>query len=395
MSKKIKSEKYRGVYYVKKGSNSKDWIYYCKFRWRNKLYNYRNLTEEFSVTSEKQASEKISILKNEAKKALELGLPNPLERQKLRQIEKSKEIKKAAKRTINEHWEVFDADYKRKKSKHTYDLYSNFYNLYIKDELGEMYPSDVKSIHIDKVLFETSLKDTSDPYKSLLKRLLRPIFDKAIGDGEMTNSPIESYKFDLKLKPKRKKISRKTKLSHLEIARKIYNQIPKYISQYINQREEWQQLMYLQLLTGKRYGELFELTAENIDYENKRINSFEDISKTDIASSIPIPDECQDFILNIQAGKIFKEIKKGSYYGVFQRLKTNALGRELDFELTAHDTRSLFISTLSALGEDSRKVDYMLDHKQNTEEIIHFYLDLSQESCDKAFKRYWNALRNK
>ncbi len=79
---------------------------------------------------------------------------------------------------------------------------------------------------------------------------------------------------------------------------------------------------------------------------------------------------------------------------VFQRLKKKALGDELDFELTAHDTRSLFISTLVALGEDSRKIDYMLDHKQNSQEIIHFYLDLTEDSCNNAFKKYWNALRN-
>lgn len=455
MREMIKSKKEKGIYYIKKGSKTKDWIYYCKFRWRNKLYNYRNLTEEFSVTSEKEAASKMEALKSEAKKALELGLPNPLERQKLRQIEKSKEIKKEAKRTINQHWEVFDAFYKSKKSKHTYSLYSNFYNLYIKDELGEMYPSDVKSIHLDEIFIGTSLKDTSDPYKSLLKRLLRPIFNKAIGDGEMTNSPVESYKFDLKLKPKRKKISRKTKMSHLQISKRLYNAIPKYISQYKVQREEWQQLLYLQLLSGRRYGELFKLTTDNIDYDNKRLISFEEDTKSGEESSFPIPEECQDFILNIKKGKIFKEITYGSYYMVFQRLKENALTKEIkekypkinfvkikklekniakeikdeskekesyslnlekiekmlkesiskeefegyeefskyDFQLTAHDTRSLFISTLVSLGEDSRLVDAMLDHKQDSEEIVNFYLDISEVAKNKAYQKYWKALR--
>ena len=218
--------------------------------------------------------------------------------------------------------------------------------------------------------------------------------NKAIVDNEISKSVVEAYKFDLKLIPKRKKISRKTKLSHLEIARKIYNTIPQYISQYKNQRQEWQQLMYLELLTGRRYGELFKLTAENIDYENKRLVSYEDITKSNVESSFPIPEECQEFILSIKNGSIFKEISLGSYYMVFQRLKTKALGNELDFELTAHDVRSLFISTLVSLKEDSRLVDAMLDHKQKNEDIIHFYLDLSDENKDRVYRKYWDALRN-
>ena len=79
---------------------------------------------------------------------------------------------------------------------------------------------------------------------------------------------------------------------------------------------------------------------------------------------------------------------------VFQRLKTKALGNELDFELTAHDVRSLFISTLVSLKEDSRLVDAMLDHKQKNEDIIHFYLDLSDENKDRVYRKYWDALRN-
>ena len=64
-----------------------------------------------------------------------------------------------------------------------------------------------------------------------------------------------------------------------------------------------------------------------------------------------------------------------------------------DFELTAHDTRSLFISTLVALGEDSRLVDSMLDHKQDSEEIVNFYLDISEEAKMKAYKKYWKEIR--
>lgn len=458
MSSKIKSEKYSGVYYIKKGSNAKDWIYYCKFRWRNKLYNYRNLTEEFSVSSEKEAASKIEVLKAEAKKALELGLPNPLERKKIKDAKKFEEKKQHDKRTINQHWEIEAIKIKNNIRPATFELYEKFYDNYIKPNIGDKLPEEIKSVDFDYILCNTRLVDSNDAYKSLLKRLLKPIFNKAIGDGEIIANPVEVLKFQLEITPKRKKISKKTKLSHLEIARKLYNAIPNYISQYKNQREEWQQLMYLQLLTGRRYGELFNFTEKNIDYENKRLISFEEDNKSDEESTFPIPEECQDFILNIKKGKIFKEITYGSYYMVFQRLKENALTKEIkdkypkinftkiktiekeiikdidekkykgskkevekqkeldvekklkdsisteefeayeeysiyDFELTAHDTRSLFISTLVALGEDSRLVDSMLDHKQDSEEIVNFYLDISEEAKMKAYKKYWKEIR--
>lgn len=330
----------------------------------------------------------------EASKAIELGLQNPLERKKIKDLKKSKIIEEKEKRTIDEHWKYQIANYERNNSLNTINQYKNFYKTYIGPELGNKKPTEIKTKDIDKILNDTKLKDKSDPYRHLLKRLLRPIMAKAKADGEITESVIEAYKFNLKQIPKRQKISKKTKLSHLDISKKIYNTIPQYTSQYKIQRTEWQQLMYLQLMCGRRYGELFQLTVENIDYDNKRINIDETMNKSKTDTSFPIPEECHEFILSVKKGKIFKEISRGSYYMVFQRLKKKALGDELDFELTAHDTRSLFISTLVALGEDSRKIDYMLDHKQNSQEIIHFYLDLTEESCNNAFKKYWNALRN-
>jgi integrase len=394
MSEKIKSEEFPGRYYVKNGKKSIDWIYYCKFRYLGKLYNFRNLTKEFGVRNEKEANSKMEWIKEEARKSIELGLPNPLERKKIKDLKKSKIIEEKTKRTISEHWKYEITNYKNKRKPNTIKQYENFYNNYIEPFLGQKKPSEIKTKDIDKILYETNLKDQTDPYKSLLKRLLRPIMKKALADGEISSSVVEAYKFDLKLIPKRKKISRKTKLSHLEISQKLYKTIPTYISQYKNQREEWQQLMYLQLLCGRRYGELFELTYENLDLENNKINVYADINKTQVDTSFPIPEESKEFLLKIKSGKIFKEISIGSYYMVFQRLKQKALGQELDFDLTAHDVRSLFISTLVALGEDSRKIDYMLDHKQKSEEVVHFYLDLTESSCNRAFEKYWDALRN-
>ncbi len=175
MSEKIKSEEFPGIYYVRNGKKSLDWIYYCKFRLFGKLYNYRNLSKEFGVRNEKEAFVKMEALKKEAEQARILGLSNPLERKKLKDLEKSKTIEEKSKRTIAEHWKYQIADYKRLRESNTIKQYESFYKKYIEPYLGTKKPSEIKTIDIDKILIETDLKNTSDSYRSLLKRLLRPI----------------------------------------------------------------------------------------------------------------------------------------------------------------------------------------------------------------------------
>ena len=119
MSEKIKSEEFPGIYYVKNGKKSVDWIYYCKFRYLGKLYNFRNLSKEFGVRNEKEAFAKMETLKKEAEQAKILGLSNPLERKKLKDLEKSKTIEEKAKRTIAEHWKYEIANYKKLNEENT------------------------------------------------------------------------------------------------------------------------------------------------------------------------------------------------------------------------------------------------------------------------------------
>lgn len=128
----------------------------------------------------------METLKKEVEQVKILGLSNPLERKKLKDLEKSKTIEEKAKRTISEHWKYEIANYKKLNEENTVKQYEKFYKRYIEPYLGNKKPSEIKTIDIDKILMETNLN------RSLLKRLLRPIMYKAIVDNEISKSVVEA-----------------------------------------------------------------------------------------------------------------------------------------------------------------------------------------------------------
>ena len=64
-----------------------------------------------------------------------------------------------------------------------------------------------------------------------------------------------------------------------------------------------------------------------------------------------------------------------------------------DFKMSAHENRSLLMSSMICLGIDSRLADFCLDHEQDKRQIHKFYLDLSYEAKTKAYEKYWEYLR--
>ena len=101
--------------------------------------------------------------------------------------------------------------------------------------------------------------------------------------------------------------------------------------------------MYLFLMSGHRYGELLQLTTTNLILEEKKIKADTSITKTKITTYYPIPSECLDFFSSVENGKLFKNIKYGAIWGIFQRWKKKA---NLDFKLSAHEIRILLLNSM-------------------------------------------------
>ena len=97
-----------------------------------------------------------------------------------------------------------------------------------------------------------------------------------------------------------------------------------------------------------------------------------------------------NFFSGIENGKLFKNIKYGAIWGIFQRWKKKA---NLDFKLTAHEIRTLLLNSMVTLGIDSTIANKScLDHI--VDEVLEAYIDIDYEEKLKAYNTYWNALRN-
>lgn len=81
---------------MKNGKDKSDWIYYCKLRYLGKLYNFEIYQRIWCLKWKKQTKAG-DWLKDEAKKAIELGLQILLKEKKIKDLYKSKIIEEKLK----------------------------------------------------------------------------------------------------------------------------------------------------------------------------------------------------------------------------------------------------------------------------------------------------------
>lgn len=363
-----KVENYSSVY--KKNVNGVV-CYFARFKFKNKLYPFINLTFKYGVRKPKEAFEKIQVLKSELRSGI-----NPFSK------EKNEEKK------IGELWDFYIENKKNELAENTIKSYSKFYKKWLEPSLKNKKLSEVSENDLI-LIFEKGLKNNGSSNKKNLKKILMPIFKVGLEKEYIKKNILENDFFKFKKEVKKQKISQRTNLRHLEIAQKLYKTIDFYESQFKKQREELKIFLYLFLMTGHRYGELLKLEKENIVLGEQKIKVFKDITKTNIITYFPFPQECYDFFTKIDAGKVFKNIEYGSIYGIFKRLKNKA---NLDFEISAHEIRNLLLNSLIALGIDSSLVNRAcLDHNQD--EVFEAYLDIDFEQKKKIYEIYWENLR--
>lgn len=372
-----KVNKYIGVY--KKEING-IMCYFARFKFKNKLYPYINLTNKYGIRKPKEAFEKIQILKNELRNG-----KNPFEKEKI-----------STEPSLNYLWNDFLENKTKDLSISTINGYVRFYDKWLKKPLGNKKISEITENDLISILNKTDpktnkgLKNGSEIYRSNLKKILYPFFIKAKEKDYIQKNILDNSDFRFKRRIKKIKISERTNVRHLEIAKQLYKVIDKYEPQYFRQKTELNVFMYLFLMTGHRYGELIQLTKDNLILEEKKIKALPKITKTKIITYYPIPDECIDFFNTIEDGKLFKNIKYGAIYGIFQRWKKKA---NLDFKITAHEVRNLLLNSMITLGIDSAIANKAcLDH--GLDEVLEAYLDIDYKEKLNAYNKYWNALRN-
>jgi integrase len=347
-----------------------------RFRYKAKMYNEKNFTKLFGITTEKKANDKLQEIKVEISKG-----NNPF---------------LDSKETLNELW---DERYEQKVkngewSKNTARNYRVHYNAHVREVIG--WKKISKITYDDLEIIYNNLSGNKGGSKNIIKRMLNGLFDNCIIKGLITKNII----LDLKTQKagKIKNIEEITGEDYLSIVRKLYNQISVFEIKNnsgiksAEQAHEFRMFLTMCLLTAHRYGEIIELKKENVILEENKIISPASITKTKEEYHFPIPPACREYIQSIESGLIFPTVMKGSVYHLFRRLV-----KETDIKfyngkaLSAHDTRRLMLKVMiTDCGIDSMLADSCLNHKQKG--AIKHYIHFSYKDRAKAYELYWKKI---
>lgn len=344
-----------------------------RFKYLGKIYPVKNFTKLYDCRTASQGFDKLQEIKSLIRKNQDpfASIGDSLNDIFYHRLEKN---------VKNGTW----------KAKTTGKQYRDYYQSVIENVIGHKKINKITFEDIGRI--ENSISHSKGAYQNRLKRILNPIFKEALTRREIYVNPLDIVK--TKKVEKKEKIKFRSLDDNLTIVRKIYKTIPQYQAQYKNMREELQIFLYLILLTGHRYGELIQLTTDNVYLKHNKIISDSEITKTNEYYEFPIPKECYEYISSVKDGKLFPNLTYGSIYMIFQRLiKKSEIELIKGKKISVHDTRTLMLNIMIKNGIDSMLSDYCLDHKQSG--VVEHYLDFDYEDKVRAYNVYWSVIREK
>lgn len=361
--------KYNGI--SKKVMRDGSAAIFVRFKYLNTTYPVKNFTKLFGCNTEKQAYDKL----NEVKLLISQG-KNPFVNTAVTFDQLF--AKRAEEQVRNGEWREI-----------TKDSYMLYYNKHIKKTIGHKKIEKITIDDFDEITTNMSQYEAST--KNILKKLLHPIFKKAVIDRVISYNianDLKRYKSNSD-----KNIDKRTSEDPLRILVKIYNAIPDYQVHCKAQEQEIKMYLYFVLLTSRRVSEVLKLKKEDVVLEEMRIISSSSITKTNIEDHFPLPAECLNYIENVEDGLLFPTLKRSSLHAIFKRLLNLT---DIKFykvkSLSLHDTRRLLMSVMiSNLKIDSTLADTCISHAlKGTKK---YYLSFSYKDREEAFEKYWNLIR--
>lgn len=345
--------------------------FYVRFKYLGKTYPIKNFTKLFNCTSEKETYEKLQEVKV--------------------LIRTNKDPFSILGDSLNDYFyshiaeKVKSGDWRDT----TLTNHKVYYERLIKKPIGHKKLDKITYANLKDIL--KTILHTKGMYQNRLKKTLNPIFKEAMKSGVIYENVVDML--ETKRVDKKEKLTFRVIDDTLTIAKKIYHSIKDYKGQYKHQREQIQIFFYLFILTSHRYGELLQLTKEDIYLNRNMIVSPSNITKSKQDYHFPIPIECLEYIKSVDSGLLFPDLNHGAIYGIFQRLVKSA-GVELykNKKITAHDTRNIMLNVMIRECKiDSMLADYCLEYKQSG--VIEHYLDFNYEDKRVAFYKYWELVR--
>jgi integrase len=224
-------------------------------------------------------------------------------------------------------------------------------------------------------LVDEYMRDEKDKGRSVegIKRdvrLLKAILNRGVRNGEITTNPIASVKSAARLEERRPRV-----LS--------FDEEEKLFEELIGAREKLRPLVIVDLNTGLRRGELFDLEWRDLDLSGKVITVRAEIAKSKKYRTIPINDACYEVFKVLRKAasqqhpkptKVFHDT--GKLEGVddlLHRALTDAeiIGDGLGWHLFRHT----FASRLIRCGADIRVVQGIMGHSDIKTTMIYLHAD--------------------
>jgi integrase len=222
--------------------------------------------------------------------------------------------------------------------------------------------------------------------------MMRPLFEECVKSGLLEKNVVEQL--HTQKEGNNKNIELRTSEEYLSIVRKLYNAIPNYDCKSTKQEQEIKAFLYMIIFTAHRMGEVRKLKKENVVFDENKIISPPEITKTHEYYHFPIPPEYREYFESIESGLLFPTIKRGSTYQIFQRLlKLTDVKFYNGKTLSIHDSRRLMLKVMIVdCGIDSMFADSCLSHKQQS--VIKLYLHFSYKDIENAYQKFWGKVRN-
>lgn len=224
--------------------------------------------------------------------------------------------------------------------------------LYAATKIGHMNVTDIKPMHIEKIISSMEKNGLSPRTQKGILEVLNPLFKDAVRNHFIEQNPVEFIKVKI---PSQKRVV--TNAS--ELFKKIYNGIQEYYKD-----NPFYRAYFLFGFTGRRKSEILKMKWANIDLDGNYYWIEE--TKNGETQKFPLPSMVKVALLQMKgkrAGYVFKGAEGGHLKNTDRQMKNlrEFIGVK---NLTMHYMRNILVSALAENSVEAITLSGVLGHKQ-------------------------------
>ncbi len=274
------------------------------------------------------------------------------------------------------------------KEKKSYSREETLFRLWILPVIGKKSLHNISPFDIEKVKKEMTKSDKSPRTIEYALAVIRQVFNKAIEWGVYNGvNPVTKVK-------KPKKDNRRVRFLTREEAKRLLDELRKHSKQIY-------EMAYLSLYTGMRFGEIANLTWQDIDFQNDIITIKDPKNNTGRVAYITQelknmlmdkqkrekPENLSELVFKQQSGYKYKQIPQ-TFATVVKTLGLNNNITDPRDKVVFHTLRHTFASWLAINGTPIYTIKELMGHKSlaMTERYSHLIPDIKREAVEGLSK---------